>query len=110
MTEHEHIALTAIELVDRCGDLLSTFAPNRPQRFTPGAVRVLQMYRKANTKKAQSELGFKPSSLVKYSSVESFCAHCEYLSSPAPTATLFEPSASVVSGFLIAQTHNSSSL
>lgn len=43
--------------------LLSTFAPNRPQRFTPGAVRVLQMHRKANTEKAQRELGFKPTSI-----------------------------------------------
>ena len=43
--------------------LLSTFAPQHPQRFTPGAVRVLQMYRTANTQKAQQELGFRPSSL-----------------------------------------------
>ena len=43
--------------------VLSTFAPHRPQRFTPGAVRVLQMYRKANTKKAQEELGFRPTSI-----------------------------------------------
>lgn len=43
--------------------MLSRFAPHRPQRFTPGAVRVLQMYRKANTQKAQTELGYRPTSL-----------------------------------------------
>ncbi len=37
--------------------------PNRPRRFTPGAVRLLQMRRQAGHDKAQQELGYQPSSL-----------------------------------------------
>jgi nucleoside-diphosphate-sugar epimerase len=38
----------------------STLFPSRPQRLTPGAIRILRMERKANTEKAQRELGFRP--------------------------------------------------
>jgi nucleoside-diphosphate-sugar epimerase len=41
----------------------STFFPSRPQRLTPGAVRILRMNRKADTSKAQNELGYRPSSI-----------------------------------------------
>lgn len=43
--------------------VMSSFFPERPQRFTPGAVRVLRMERKADTTKAQTELGYKPTNV-----------------------------------------------
>ncbi|MCY4049942.1 MAG: NAD-dependent epimerase/dehydratase family protein [Gammaproteobacteria bacterium] len=42
---------------------LSHFHPSFPQRFTPGAIRLLQLCRHANTQKAQDELGFEPSTI-----------------------------------------------
>lgn len=39
--------------------VLSTFFPQVPQRFTPGAVRILRMQRHADTTKAETELGYK---------------------------------------------------
>ncbi len=42
--------------------VLSRFFPKVPQRFTPSAVRVLQMQRHATTTKAQTELGYVPTS------------------------------------------------
>ena len=39
---------------------MSTFFPETPLRFTPAAVRLLRMQRKADTSKAQIELGFAP--------------------------------------------------
>jgi nucleoside-diphosphate-sugar epimerase len=41
----------------------STFFPSRPQRLTPGAVRILRMHRRADTSKAKNELGFVPTSI-----------------------------------------------
>jgi nucleoside-diphosphate-sugar epimerase/phytoene/squalene synthetase len=43
--------------------VLSTFFPQVPQRFTPAAVRLLNMQRKADTSKAQRELGYKPTEI-----------------------------------------------
>jgi nucleoside-diphosphate-sugar epimerase len=43
--------------------LLSTFAPNRPQRLTPGAIHLLRMGRRADCSKARRELGYSPSSV-----------------------------------------------
>jgi len=43
--------------------ILSNFFPKAPQRFTPGAVRILQLQRRADTSKAQRELGFTPGSV-----------------------------------------------
>ena len=37
--------------------------PNAPQRFTPGAVRLLRQGRRADTTKARTELGFTPTPL-----------------------------------------------
>jgi nucleoside-diphosphate-sugar epimerase len=37
--------------------------PNRPRRFTPGAVRLLQMRRRADHDKARQELGYRPTQL-----------------------------------------------
>ncbi len=37
--------------------------PNRPRRFTPGAVRLLQMRRRADHNKAKQELGYQPTQL-----------------------------------------------
>ena len=43
--------------------VLTHFFPSVPQRFTPAAVRLLQMRRRADTRRAQSELGFQPTSV-----------------------------------------------
>jgi 3beta-hydroxysteroid-4beta-carboxylate 3-dehydrogenase (decarboxylating) len=40
----------------------STLFPSRPQRLTPGAIRILRMERRADTSKARRELGFVPTS------------------------------------------------
>ncbi|MCY4343852.1 MAG: NAD-dependent epimerase/dehydratase family protein [Gammaproteobacteria bacterium] len=42
---------------------LSRFHPKFPQRFTPGAIRLLQQRRHADTGKAQRELGYQPTSI-----------------------------------------------
>ncbi len=42
---------------------LSRLAPRMEQRFTPGAVRLLTMQRRADTTKARRELGFHPTPL-----------------------------------------------
>ncbi|MXX17488.1 MAG: NAD-dependent epimerase/dehydratase family protein [Gammaproteobacteria bacterium] len=42
---------------------LSRFHPSFPQRFTPGAIRLLKMCRHADTGKAQRELGYQPTSI-----------------------------------------------
>jgi nucleoside-diphosphate-sugar epimerase len=38
-------------------------APNASQRFTPGAVRILRMQRRANIAKARTELGYQPTTI-----------------------------------------------
>lgn len=43
--------------------VLNRIAPERPQRFTPDAVRLLGMQRRTDTSKAQAELGFAPTSI-----------------------------------------------
>jgi len=43
--------------------VLSRFYPDFPQRLTPGAIRLLRMRRHADTRKAQLELGFRPSNI-----------------------------------------------
>lgn len=43
--------------------LLSRFWPSYPQRFTPGAIRLLQQRRHADTSKAKEELGFRPTTI-----------------------------------------------
>ncbi len=42
---------------------LSRAHPNFPQRFTPGAIRLLKKRRHADTAKAKSELGFQPTTI-----------------------------------------------
>lgn len=42
---------------------LSRFHPNFPQRFTPGAIRLLKMRRHAHIEKAKTELGYEPTSI-----------------------------------------------
>jgi nucleoside-diphosphate-sugar epimerase len=39
------------------------FAPDLEPRFTPGAVRILRMHRRADITKARTELGYQPSSI-----------------------------------------------
>ncbi len=41
-----------------------TFFPRSPQRFTPQAIRLLQLHRRADTTKARTELGFVPTSVA----------------------------------------------
>jgi nucleoside-diphosphate-sugar epimerase len=43
--------------------VLSVLAPNRPQRLTPAAVRLLRMERRADCSKARRELGYEPTSI-----------------------------------------------
>jgi nucleoside-diphosphate-sugar epimerase len=43
--------------------ILSQFFPKVRQRLTPGAIRLLQLRRHANTRKAQAELGFQPTDI-----------------------------------------------
>ena len=43
--------------------MLSALAPGKPQRFTPGAVRLLRMRRRADCSKAKQELGYQPTSI-----------------------------------------------
>jgi nucleoside-diphosphate-sugar epimerase len=42
--------------------VLTKFFPSVPQRFTPGAVRILRMQRHADIRKARTELGYVPTS------------------------------------------------
>jgi nucleoside-diphosphate-sugar epimerase len=42
---------------------LDHFDPDRPRRFTPDAVRLLQMQRRADITKARTELGYAPTSI-----------------------------------------------
>ena len=42
---------------------LSRFHPSFPQRFTPGAIRLLQKRRHADIDKARRELGYQPTSI-----------------------------------------------
>ena len=42
---------------------LSRFHPNFPQRFTPGAIRLLRKHLHADTRKAREELGYQPTSI-----------------------------------------------
>ena len=44
--------------------ILTNFFPNKPQRFTPAAVRFLRMRRKADCSKAVSELGYRPTTIA----------------------------------------------
>ena len=45
--------------------IMNTFFPNAPQRFTPGAVRILRQQRRADLSKARTELGYEPTSIRK---------------------------------------------
>jgi nucleoside-diphosphate-sugar epimerase len=44
-------------------EVLARVRPSDPQRFTPGALRILAQHRKADTTKAKTELGFRPTSI-----------------------------------------------
>jgi nucleoside-diphosphate-sugar epimerase len=43
--------------------VMTKFFPKLPQRFTPGAVRILRMQRHADLTKAKTELGYAPTSI-----------------------------------------------
>ena len=45
--------------------VLARYFPNVPQRLTPGAIAILRMQRRADTSKAERELGFRPTSIRK---------------------------------------------
>ena len=50
-------------LAELSSPVLSRFWPSYPQRFTPGAIRLLQKCRHADTSKAKEELGFQPTTI-----------------------------------------------
>ncbi len=50
-------------LAQVAGALLPYLKPNSEQLLTPAAIRILRMNRKADISKAQSELGFRPTSI-----------------------------------------------
>ncbi len=54
---------------------LSKFHPQVPQRFTPGAIRLLRQCRHADTTKAQLELGFKPTA-IRDAVHDAYAFHC----------------------------------
>ena len=56
--------------------VMSRYFPNRPQRFTPGAIRILQKRRHGNSAKAREELGFEPTS-VRSAIAEAYAFHYE---------------------------------
>ena len=43
--------------------IMAGFFPAVPRRFTPAAVRILRMHRRANCAKARAELGYQPTSI-----------------------------------------------
>jgi nucleoside-diphosphate-sugar epimerase len=43
--------------------VMARMRPTDPQRFTPGALRILAQHRKADTTKARTELGYRPTSI-----------------------------------------------
>ncbi len=45
-------------------DVFMRFVPHHKRRFTPGAVRLLRMQRRADCSKAQRELGYEPSDIT----------------------------------------------
>ncbi len=44
--------------------VMGRLRPDDPQRFTPGALRILAQHRKADTTKAKTELGYRPTSIA----------------------------------------------
>jgi nucleoside-diphosphate-sugar epimerase len=57
------------QLIAFCSSLssfvLTRWFPNTPQRFTPGAIRILRLNRRADITKARQELGYQPTSVAK---------------------------------------------
>lgn len=49
--------------VAEVADWVFGFFPNAPRRFTPAAIRILRMHRRANITKARTELGYEPTSI-----------------------------------------------
>jgi nucleoside-diphosphate-sugar epimerase len=50
-------------LAEAVNFFVKRFAPDVEPRFTPGAVRILRMHRRADITKARTELGYQPSSV-----------------------------------------------
>ncbi len=55
---------------------LSKFHPKVPQRFTPGAIRLLRQCRHADTTKARQELGYQPTTILD-AIHDAYAFHCE---------------------------------
>ena len=74
---------------------LSRFHPRFPQRFTPGAIRLLQLRRRANTAKARRELGFQPTS-IRAAVHEAYAFHYQRnaITNPAAKRVSAEPTRS----------------
>lgn len=62
-------------LTEVSSSYLSRFHPKVNQRFTPGAIRLLQLRRHADTSKARNELGFEPSRVAD-AVAEAYAFHC----------------------------------
>ncbi len=61
---HRHIPVgLMLPISEVVSHTLSRLRPDDPQRFTPGAIRLLQQCRHADTSKAKEELGFRPTTM-----------------------------------------------
>ena len=81
---------------------LSRFHPSFPQRFTPGAIRLLKLRRRANTAKARRELGFRPTG-IRAAVHEAYAFHYQRNAITNPSAKRvgaepMEPAASLAAG------------
>jgi len=74
---------------------LSRLWPSYPQRFTPGAIRLLQQCRHADTSKAKEELGFQPTT-IRSAVEDAYAFHYERNAITNPNAR--RPEAAVAAG------------
>ena len=62
---------------------ISRLYPSCPQRFTPGAIRLLQQRRRADTTKAKEELGFQPTTIrAAVQDAYAFHYQCDAITNP----------------------------
>lgn len=74
--------------------VLNRMAPERPQRFTPDAVRLLTLHRRASSAKAQAELGYQPTPIANAvrAAYEWFVAHGDIVHKGAPQPAMIKES------------------
>lgn len=75
--------------------ILTRVAPNFPQRLTPGAVRILQLRRRADLTKAKTELGYQPTS-IRSAFAEAYDFHAQRgaIHAPNPNRVRWNPASS----------------